>query len=275
MSGYRAAISVSLREQVLAKLGFSAPPEVSDQGLAQVYRAWCQRVPFDNVLKRIQSQHDRQTPLPGFTPTDFFNQWLRFGVGGTCWASQGAICALLASLGFNVKYGLSTMLSPRPQPGPSPGHGTLVVDTGDGPLIVDATMLHGSPLSLRAGQAAHPVWGTRTHFSDGYWCINWKPLGRPWVDCRLLDLDAPAAEFPRRHELSRDNSRFNSATLIRRAGEETIIGMVKGEKIVRQADGQEIRQALSWQQQQQLLIEEFFIAEEIALKMPRDDTEIA
>lgn len=44
---------------------------------------------------------------------------------------------------------------------------------------------------------------------------------------------------------------------------------------MRQADGQEIRQALSWQQQQQLLIEEFFIAEEIALKMPRDDTGIA
>jgi len=264
-------IDTSVAEHVLQKLGFSAQPEINEVGLTEIYQAWCRNVPFDNIRKRIMAKTGESLSLPGFTPADFFSHWLNYGVGGTCWASHGALFSLLDVMGFPVKMGISTMLSSQPLPGASPGHGTLIVNFGDMPLLVDATMFHNKPLRLEENDSNHKVWGTSTHYRQDYWHINWKPLGRPRVDCRLLELNAAESEFPRRHELSRDASRFNGATLIRLARLDSIIGMVKGEYVTRHANGEETFHPLTYVEQQQLLIEKFNIAEEIAMEIPMDD----
>ena len=64
-------------------------------GLHAVYAAWCGAVPFDNVLKMIYLAEGRTGPLPGSTAESFFEAWLACGVGGTCWAGNGALHDLL------------------------------------------------------------------------------------------------------------------------------------------------------------------------------------
>ena len=270
MSEYEMKLPPNLVENVLDKLRFSKYPDVNLSGLTEIYQAWCSKVPFDNIRKRIDSSSVPVLPLPGFTPTDFFTYWLKFGTGGTCWASHGALYALLDCLGFSVQYGLSTMLSQSPAPANSPGHGTLIVNVEDKPFIVDATMFHGHPLPLKEGLMTHPVWGTRIHRNKGYWYINWKPLGRSHLDCQLLEMNAPAHEYPYRHEQSRNASRFDGALLIRMAGFNEITGVVKGKKIVRRPNGDEIISVLSKDEKSKLLIEQFCIAEEIVFRIPDD-----
>ncbi|WP_231625950.1 arylamine N-acetyltransferase family protein [Kluyvera genomosp. 1] len=265
------AISLALAEQVLEKLGFGHLPALTEQGLTQLYQAWCRRVPFDNIRKRIQVAQGGSAVLPGFTPDDFLSHWLRFGTGGTCWAGHGALYALLKASGFAVQFGLSTMRSPRPVSADSPGHGTLFVRLEETLFLVDATMLHGQPLPLQAWHSPHPIWGTRVHRDEGVWCINWKPLGRSRIDCHLLNLNAAGHEFPQRHEQSRHNSRFDGALHIRLAGRESITGIVKGEKVVREASGKESFSPLSHHQQKMMLLERFGIAPEIVAQLPPDD----
>ncbi|MDJ0040205.1 arylamine N-acetyltransferase family protein [Pantoea allii] len=265
------ALPAALAEQSLEKLGFSSPPAPDEAGLSTLYRAWCQSVPFDNLRRRLMTEDDRALPLPGSTASDFFTHWLTFGTGGTCWAGHGALYALLAYLGFHVQFGLSTMLSPRPAPVGSPGHGMLIVKLDGRTLVVDSTLLHGDPLPLEARLNPHPVWGTRVHQHDGSWCIHWKPLGRAWLDCKILATDLSADAFQSRHQQSRSNSRFDGALLIRRANGETITGIVKGEQVIRDRQGKESVTPLSRSEQHRLLIEEYGIAEALVARLPADD----
>lgn len=265
------ALAPAMAEQILEKLGFASPPLPDEAGLSAIYRAWCQSVPFDNLRRRLMTDNDSALPLPGTTAADFFSHWLKYGTGGTCWAGHGALYALLTHLGFSVQFGLSTMLSPRPAPPGSPGHGMLFINLDTRTLVVDSTLLHGSPLPLASGHNPHPVWGTHVHERDGSWCIHWKPLGRTWLDCKILATNISVDAFQSRHQQSRSNSRFDGALLIRRASTESISGIVKGERVVRDSQGKETFTPLSRSEQHRLLIEDYGIAEEVVTRLPADD----
>ncbi|XTZ40649.1 hypothetical protein ACQYRI_18150 [Salmonella enterica] len=116
--------------------------------------------------------------------------------------------------------------------------------------------------------------GTNVHHTNGRWHINWKPLGRPWVDCQLLNFKSDFSEYLRRHVLSKNNSRFDGALLIRKADRNTITGIVKGQKIVRHAQGHESFHTLAHEEIRKLLVEHFNIAEEIVALLPKDDIQI-
>ncbi|VFS82576.1 Uncharacterised protein [Kluyvera cryocrescens] len=60
------AISPSLAELVLEKLGFSHRPALTEHGLTQLYQVWCRNVPFDNIRKRIQVAQGIHAALPRF-----------------------------------------------------------------------------------------------------------------------------------------------------------------------------------------------------------------
>jgi hypothetical protein len=85
------ALSMDSRERVLMKLGLSEYPTPTLDGLRALYAAWCRKVPFDNVRKLIHIHHHDPAPLPGDDATDFFEAWLTYGTGGTCWAGNGAL----------------------------------------------------------------------------------------------------------------------------------------------------------------------------------------
>ncbi len=97
-------LSPNLLERVLVKLGLTERPSLDLAGLNTLYAAFCGNVPaIDSIRKRIWFAGDQRTPLPGGDPTDYFESWLIHGTGGTCWPTNGAVYALVRSLGFDAR----------------------------------------------------------------------------------------------------------------------------------------------------------------------------
>lgn len=203
-------LAPSLVEAVLEAFGLPRRPEPDLAGLGSLYEAWCRNVPFDNVRKLIAVHAGEPGPLPGDDPAEFLEQWLVHRVGGTCWAGNGALRALLAELGFAAHRGVATMLVAPDIP---PNHGTVVVDLPEGRFVVDASIMHVEPLPVRAAEQAaiaHPAWGVRGHWLGDRYAIDWRPIMREdRIDCRVDQWPVDAARFRDQHEATRDWSPFN------------------------------------------------------------------
>ena len=196
------ALTDPLVERVLARLGLRAAPAPTRAGLAAVYRAWCAHVPWDNVQKRITVVAGR-TPLAGAYPSEFFENFLRDGTGGTCWPSSGGLHALLAHLGFPARRAVAAMGHDRSFRVPT--HGTTIVRLDGEDLFVDTSILHVEPLALRDGaRLDDPAHRVRVERSGGEWLIWWTLHSRDTeMVCLLLDDEVPLAQFLERYEASR------------------------------------------------------------------------
>jgi arylamine N-acetyltransferase len=146
--------------------------------------------------------------LPGSGAEDFFESWLKFGTGGTCWSGAGACHALLTSLGFDAGRGVGTMLIVPSLP---PNHGTVVVAFARELYLVDCSMLHGEPLQLTENSAVtHRAWGVGCSRRDDRWHISWRPLNKvEGLVCRLESVAASAEDFAAWYETTRSLSPFN------------------------------------------------------------------
>jgi N-hydroxyarylamine O-acetyltransferase len=260
-----------LLEDILLRLGFSSQPELTLDGLRAVYGAWCRRVPFDNVRKLIHVRTADPRPLPGSTPEDFFEAWLRHGTGGTCWAGAGSCHALLRCLGFEAERGVATMLHAPDAP---PNHGTVRVRLDGEYYLVDCSMLHGEPLRLDAVEEtriAHPAWGVVCAIRDGHWHVTWRALHRvDGFECRLERFGAEADEYQRRYERTREWSPFNYEVTARLNRGEEVTGLAFGEALTLHADGAVSRAQVTHEDRQRLLMERLGLSEEIVSQLPHD-----
>ncbi len=119
-----AEISEALTERMLNRLGFGARPALDLTGLTALYDAWCRKVPFDNVRKRIHVAARNPAQLPGDSPHDLIEGFLEHGVGGTCWSLHGGLTAFFAACGFDARRAIGTMMV---APNLPPNHGSAVV----------------------------------------------------------------------------------------------------------------------------------------------------
>src|SRR3954468_22823520 len=99
-----------LIERILERFGLTRVPSLDEAGLTLLCRRWYQHIPFDNILKRVRTSMNKSAPLPGCNPIEFFETWMETGAGGTCWAGNGSLCALLQALGFPAALGISMMV---------------------------------------------------------------------------------------------------------------------------------------------------------------------
>lgn len=258
-------------EQILTKLGFSEPPTVDFSGLSQVYKAWCNKVPFDNIRKRIHLAKNNPHPLPGHDDVDFFQGWLRFGVGGTCWAGNAALYALLDTLGFACKRGTATMQIRPQQP---PDHGTVSVQCEEKQFLVDASMLHNTPLLLAPSKPTaieHPAWGLSCTPLDKHWSIRWRPLHMlDGCTCRIMELSVTRKTFRQLNEASRTRSPFNFSLYIRLNRGESVKGISDGMGFTYSSSGKITQETLTIEQRRKMLIEQMGISEEILSRIPQD-----
>jgi N-hydroxyarylamine O-acetyltransferase len=267
------SLSRDLVGRVLAKLEFSAWPSPSLEGLTAVYGAWCRLVPFDNVRKLIHVQGGEPGPLPGDDPVDFLEAWLACGAGGTCWAGNGALQALLAALGFRASRAVGTLLV---APNVPPNHGSVVVRIDGARYLVDASMLHGEPLPLieEPTRIGHPAWGVSCAPREGRWHIHWRPLHLPnALDCttyRLEETDAPRERFTELHERTRRWSPFNYQLYCRTNRAGRVVGIACGRRVEFDAAGALVQRPLERGERLAFLVEILGISESLARCLPAD-----
>jgi N-hydroxyarylamine O-acetyltransferase len=264
-------LSIDLLERVLAKLGLSGRPAPALDGLQTLYAAWCRKVPFDNVRKLIHIHNHEPGPLPGDDATDFFEAWLAYGTGATCWAGNGALYTLLVSLGFHASRGMGTMLVAPHIP---PNHGTVLVACDETRYVVDASMLHGEPLRLDPDTptgVTHPAWGVQCSTRDGYWYIRWHPAHMlDGLDCRLDHLHVTRETFRDRHEQTRPWSPFNYELYARLICGEAVVSTTGGQRVERNGTGGVVRRHLEGDDRIRLLVDELGMQEEIVQRLPLD-----
>lgn len=260
-----------LVDRVLEGLGLAARPEPGFDGLALVYGAWCERVPFDNLRKLIHVSGGEAGPLAGDDVREFLEAWLRWGTGGTCWAGNGALCMLLSALGFDAVRGVATMMAAPDIP---PNHGTVVVRVDGRRWLCDASMLHGEPLLLdvdRETTIAHPARGLSCAMRDGRWHVRWRPLHQAGgFDCRIEKLESDAVEFSERHEATRGWSPFNYEANARRNVGDRVVGLAFGQRVELRPDGSVDARPVDAAGRLRVLVEEVGIAPELAERVPPD-----
>jgi hypothetical protein len=143
--------------------------------LDPLYRAWCARVPFDNVAKGLALVEDRVPP--GADATAVTEQFLATGLGGTCWAHVAMLAGLLGTAGAPVTIGLDRMQ--RDDGVAADFHSFVIAHDGGSSWILDPVWVSGGPLPLRAGaRGDHPVIETGLD-DDGPRLRHWGSA--PWT----------------------------------------------------------------------------------------------
>jgi N-hydroxyarylamine O-acetyltransferase len=264
-------LSNQLVERILTRLGFNHRPAPTIAALRSIYGAWCERVPFDNIRKLIHVRAANAAPLPGSTPEDYFEAWLKFGTGGTCWPGAGALHAFLAALGFDAIRAIGTMMA---APNLPPNHGTVLVNFGSQVFLVDSSILHGYPLSLSKDSetsVAHPAWGVRCVWRASNWYVQWRPLIRlEGFECRIDSFPATETDFREAYARTRGWSPFNYELSMRVNRGDKVIGVASGHSISLHADGSVTRTPLTPDERRRLLIEDVGITEALVMQLPDD-----
>jgi N-hydroxyarylamine O-acetyltransferase len=258
-----------LVERVLERLGLRARPEVSLTALSDLYARWSRRVPFDNIRKLIHVRSNDARPLPGDLPNEFFEAWLKHGTGATCWAGNGALCELLAALGYDARRAAATMMVASDIP---PNHGSVVVHLDGRRYVVDASMLFVEPLLMHPGaRVVHPAWGVEALDVDGHFTIRWNPLMRSdLLDCRYNLYDVTPAQFSAFHEATRAWSPFNFGLNLNVVRDGGCIGATADHRVAIDATGTTTRTPFTPETRARFLIEEVGISEETVAALPPD-----
>jgi N-hydroxyarylamine O-acetyltransferase len=265
-----APLDPQLQQPILRKLGIGRP-ETDLAGLTRIYRRWCETVPFDNSLKLIHVASGDPAPLPGDRPDDFFSAWLARGTGGTCWSANGALCALLCSLGFEASRGIATMLV---APNLPPNHGTVAVALAEGRFLVDASLLHREPLPLRehTTRIDHFAWGVEaTPLPDGRTSVRWYPFHLDeGMDCRIESFGASHEDFRELHEATRAWSPFNYSLCMRLVRGDRMLGFWFGQYGERTAAGKTRFESIDPAARRKLLSEELGLSPTHVDALPPD-----
>lgn len=270
-SAQEQVLESELVDRILSEFGLSKRPTVDFDGLKELYTAWCHNVPFDNLRKLIHVTQENPAPLPGDNALDFFNAWLAHRTGGTCWSANGALQALLHSLGFPAVRGVATMLVVPDLP---PNHGTVLVEMDGSRYMVDASIQHELPIQLDLDDPAsleHFRWKLRLRHTDNKWHIWWQPLHMlEGLECRLDSFPATHAEFQERHEMTRGWSPFNYELQTRKIDGDKTIGIGRGMWVELSTNGESTSKEVDFEERQKLLIERLGYSEEIVGKLPAD-----
>lgn len=224
----------ALVQQVLGRLGLSAPPIRNAEGLATLYSAWCARVPFDNVRKLTALHGGAPGSLPGMDAEEFFEAWLAHGCGATCWPGSNALCELLLALGFDCQRAKGSMRDCG-----RTNHGSVVVRLDRASWLADSSMLTHAPLPLADGVflRQHPVHDQEVEAQGAEYVIwnDFAPTG--FLPCRIFAEVPNWTEYQKHYEGSREMSPFNRRVYARRTKADRVSVLSGSSFFVRSDEG--------------------------------------
>ena len=210
-------ISIDLRDRVATRFGLDITQRRDLAGLRALYAAWCRHVPFDNVRKLIALRRCVPGPLPGTDATDFLENFLQHGTGGTCWSSSNALFEMVHGCGFNARRVAGSMRDVG-----VPGHGSIKVLIDGVDWLVDSSMLTMYPIPI--GDALHvdrhPIFGVEVEPGVGDQAgthVVWfdSPPHENYFPCRLLFDPVDYDFYVERYEISRTTGPFNHHLSVR------------------------------------------------------------
>jgi arylamine N-acetyltransferase len=266
----RTLLEQPLVDDVIEKLTGGLQPSLDVEGLTALYGAWCRKIPFDNLHKRI-SLENGDSLLPGDDPSQFFRNWLDHGVGGTCWAGSNALFALLHSLGFAARRAVATMHRGRTD---TPNHGTVIVHLEQRSYLVDTSMLHRRPLPLPEAGGLPPssdsggiVWVGRGNPMT----LRWQPLHMPeGCLCTLWRRKVSGQRFSRENQLTRRWSPFNFSIHARIIKGDATVGVAEGHLLHIAADGTWTRTEATFEEIRRFLGRELGVSDSYLERLPPD-----
>jgi N-hydroxyarylamine O-acetyltransferase len=229
-------LSLHLVDRALGRLGLPHAPRPDPDGLETLYRAWCARVPFDNLRRMTAIRRGDAAPLPGGEPADFLERFLEDGVGGTCWPSSNALHAMLCACGFDARRVAGCMRDLG-----IVNHGSVVVRFGGEEYLADSSMLTNRPLPLLpSAPFLHddPVFRAETEPVEGGWLL-WTdvPPTEGATPCRLRAEPVDHAFYARAYDASRARSPFNDRLYARRNRPGEMLVLRGRQRIRKRAEG--------------------------------------
>jgi len=132
-----------LLDRVLERWGEAPPDETNLAALDRLHRAFLREVPFENVTKLIKAARTGASPASIRTPVEFWEEHLRWGSGGTCFAATFAYQFLLRYMGFTSRLLFCHLPAEVRQ-----AHAALLVTADEGEVLVDVGYALPAPVPL-------------------------------------------------------------------------------------------------------------------------------
>lgn len=273
-------LSAELVERVKFKLGLPSKPSLDLAGLNLTYAAYSGRISNDNLHKRIWLASDKSRPVTGGDPTQFFENWLAHGTGGTCFPAAGGLCEFLCALGFDAWRILASVMMEGVEQGGN--HGTALVRIDDIVYLVDAQLAAFTALPLIAGRptsTGEGIHDIRAVPRGEDFDIQWYPGSNrqtPMVT-RLelkrgpVDQDVFVAQYALSALRDRRRSPFNEALFIGRHFPDRILNVGRNTRTEISADNVVRKREISLAERAQILVDEFGISAEIVAAIPPDE----
>jgi N-hydroxyarylamine O-acetyltransferase len=273
-------ISANLLERVLLELGLRNRPAADLAGLQEIYAAYSWHIPHDNVQKRIWLVGDRSNQVTGGDPSEFFENWLVHGTGGTCFPANGALCELLSTLGFNARRILGSVMIEGLER--EANHGTVLVRIGDTDYLADAQLASFSVLPLVPGQPASTGEGIHDINAipfEGGFNVQWYPGSkrqRPMVtrldlQCAPVDHSAFVAQYALSARRDLRRSPYNEALFIGRHFPNHILNIGRNTLTKIYSNNVITKREITLTERAQILIDEFRLSAEIVAAIPPDE----
>jgi arylamine N-acetyltransferase len=132
-----------LLDRVLERWGLASAQDQTLEVLDRLHAAYIARVPFENVTKLVKAARAGSPQGAMRGPVEFWDEYLRWGSGGTCFAATSAYQFLLRYLGFSSRI----IFCQLPAAGAA-AHCALLVTLDEETVLVDVGYALPVPIPL-------------------------------------------------------------------------------------------------------------------------------